>query len=480
MDLKQEISTRLEQRLRLTPEITQAIRLLQLSRLELQETVEEEMKENPVLEQEYSEDGVSSLTPATDESNGARNDTESLVPREEEDIKDLRGLMEQWETFSSTPSNNLRQPDDELPPLENRVHRGPTLYEHLEWQLSMSPLHGRHKDVAVLILEAINSEGYVDLQSLVEIAERTGVPQEEVTEVLYAVQQFDPAGIASVTLRDCLLVQARELYPDHKRLHAIVEYHLPDVEEHRYDRIFKALGCTSAELKELLRLLATLDPHPGLQFGGEEAQFIVPDVYIRKDGDQYVVELNDDGLPRLRMSKQYERLLNGRARGAEADWLKKKWHQAKWLIRSIDQRQSTIRRVAEQIVEFQRDFLDHGLEHLHPMVLRDVANAIGVHESTVSRVTSNKYVHTPRGIFELKFFFGHRIAGTDGADHTQLRIKQMLKEIVAEEPGGKPYSDQRIKELILERHSIDLARRTITKYREELNVPSSSERKKRL
>lgn len=512
MYLRQEI--KLEQRLRLTPEIQQAIRLLQLSRLELQETVQQEVLENPVLDQEYDDASTESIhqnakslhdseesgatsgempdATRTSEVTGepkaqtreevkeARKDQEEqAVPREEDD-QELRNLVEQYQTFSTAVSGAARPSDEELPPIDNRFSGAPTLYEHLEWQLNLSPLEGIEKKIGGAIIEAVTDTGYVSLQSLTEIAASARVNEEAVVEVLYHIQQFDPPGIASVTLRDCFLTQARALYPERVKLHQLIEQHLQDLETQRYKPILKKLAITENELRDLFKLLASLDPRPGLRFSEEDTQYITPDVYIRKDGDNYVVEVNDDGMPRLKISPLYERLLDGRATGDEAEYLKKKLRQARWLIQSIGQRQRTIRRVAEKIVEFQREFLDHGVERLRPMVLRDIANAINVHESTVSRVTSNKYVHTPRGIFELKYFFGHRIQGVDGADHSQLTIKKTLKEIIEAEPREKPLSDQKLKELLLERHRIDLARRTITKYREEMSIPSSSVRRRRL
>jgi RNA polymerase sigma-54 factor len=477
MELRQDIKLTQQQQLRLTPEITQAIRLLQLSRLELQETVQEEVLQNPVLEQEYQEANTSSLQEA--HADPSAEVADKLVPREEED-QQLRALLEQYQTFSNSTNSAIRSREEELPPIESRVIEAPNLYDHLEWQLNLSHLKNRQKEIASRIIEAISPEGYVELSTLEEIGRAVGAHLEEVAEVLYTVQQFDPPGIASVTLRDCLLTQARAFFPDREVLHVLIESHLDALEQQDYARLTKALGISTDELRTLVKLLGTLDPKPGLVYGSEETQYIVPDVYIRKRGDKYLVELNDDGMPRLRISGLYQRLLDGRARGDEAEYLRRKLRQARWLIQSISQRQNTIRRVAEKISEFQRDFLEHGIDHLKPMVLRDIATAIDVHESTVSRVTSNKYVHTPRGLFELKFFFGHRIPGTDGIDHSQLAIKRLIKDWVANEPKAKPYSDQKIKEHLLDVHRVNLSRRTITKYREEMSIPCSSVRKKRL
>ncbi len=482
MDLRQEV--KLEQRLRLTLQLQQAIRLLQLSRLELQETIQQEVNENPVLEQEFDEPSLTAMSeaPALRELSDAPPQTardDRLVPREEDD-QSLRNLVEQYQSFSTAVSGASRPRDEELPPIESRVSSAPSLLEHLEWQLNLSALEGRRKRLGQAIIEIVDSDGYIDLDALREIGQREGAAEEDLAEVLYVVQQFDPAGIASVTLTECLLTQARAFYPERTKLHQLIEHHLDALERQDYRALQKALGVTGDELRSLVKVLSSLDPHPGLQFSDEDPHYVIPDVYIRREGDAYVVELNDDGLPRLRISPVYRRLLDGRARGEEKEYLQKKLRQARWLIQSIQQRQSTIRRVAEKIVEYQREFLDHGPDYLRPMVLRDIAEAIGVHESTVSRVTSNKYAHTPRGIFELKFFFGHRIPGLDGEDHSQLRIKRILKDLLDNEPKDKPLSDQTIKELLLEQHRIDLARRTITKYREEMGIPSSSVRRRRL
>ncbi|HZX95324.1 MAG TPA: RNA polymerase factor sigma-54, partial [Myxococcales bacterium] len=321
---------------------------------------------------------------------------------------------------------------------------------------------------------------------LIPLALEAGVPAAIAEKVLKRLQKFDPIGCASRDLRECLLVQAKHFItegegkddPDAELLPQIIRRHLRNVESKKYQAIAKDLHVSLDEVVASIKLLTRLDPKPARNYCGDEAQYITPDVYIHKIGDQYVTVLNDDGLSKLRISQHYRNALKNGAAAQTKEYIQEKLRSAVWLIRSIHQRQRTIVKVTDSIIKFQRDFLDKGIAHLKPLILRDVAEDIGMHESTVSRVTTNKYVHTPQGIYELKFFFNSSIARANGGDDIASEaVKNQIKQIVAAEPGDKPYSDQKIVE-VLRSQNVDIARRTVAKYREVLGILPSSKRKR--
>ena len=325
-----------------------------------------------------------------------------------------------------------------------------------------------------------------EADALIPLALEAGVSAATAEKVLKRIQRFDPVGCGSRDLRECLMVQAKHYItegegkddPDAELLPQIVSRHLKNVEAKKYQAIAKDLHVPLDEVVAAIKLLSRLDPKPGRRYASDEPQYITPDVYIHKVGDQYVTVLNDDGLSKLRISAHYRQALkNGAGNGKAKEYIQDKLRSAVWLIRSIHQRQRTIVKVADSIIKFQREFLDKGIAHLRPLILRDVAEDIGMHESTVSRVTTNKYVHTPQGIYELKFFFNSSISRVGGEDIASEAVKNQIKQIVAAEPGDKPYSDQKIVE-ILRTQNVDIARRTVAKYREVLGILPSSKRKK--
>jgi RNA polymerase sigma-54 factor len=306
------------------------------------------------------------------------------------------------------------------------------------------------------------------------LAEEADVHAEDAEEVLLLMQRFDPTGVASRSLTECLLVQAQHFGMDQLVLKVISD-HLRDLEKRDYAAIAKALGVDLEEVYDVAQVIAELEPRPARSFSGENPQYIVPDVYVHKVGDKYFVTANDDGMPRLKINRFYRSAMMGDK--AAKDYIQNKLRSAQWLIRSIDQRRKTIERVTECIVDRQYDFFEKGIEYLRPMILRDVADEVGMHESTISRVTSNKYVHTPRGLFELKYFFNSGIRRASQEDIASESVKQAIKKIVDSEPASKPFSDQKIVELLAS-DGIVIARRTVTKYREMLGILSSSKRKK--
>jgi RNA polymerase sigma-54 factor len=398
--------------------------------------------------------------------------------------------LDHYQLQGHTAPSNRNMGDEELPGFEATLTRKSDLVDHLTWQLRLSRFSEDEERVAMLIIGNLDADGYfrmplVDGEAdedavrdpLVRVAFEAGVGMEVAERVLRKVQGLDPVGVAARDLRECLLLQARHLNADLPEVVAIIERHLKHLESKNYAAIARDLKIPVEEVVKAVKVIASFDPKPGRAHTSEEAQYITPDVHVYKVGDRYVTVLNDDGLSKLRISGMYRQALKSGQAGAAKDYIQDKLRSAVWLIRSIHQRQRTIFKVTESIVKFQRDFLDKGIAHLKPLILRDVAEDIGMHESTVSRVTTNKYVHTPQGIYELKFFFNSAIARTGGDEIASEAVKNHLKQIVAAEDPKHPHSDQRIVEL-LKGQGIEIARRTVAKYREVLGILPSSKRKK--
>ncbi|NOZ85440.1 MAG: RNA polymerase factor sigma-54 [Deltaproteobacteria bacterium] len=485
MELKQQM--KLAQQLVMTPALQQAIKLLQLSRLELVTKIQEELEENPVLEEqaepvEGAQDAEQSEEPAQPEETQATTleDKNTLKADSAEDLRDvdweayLNSITEGW---SSAPSN--KETPEDLPSVEATLSRGATLYDHLVWQLKLSPLTDTERKLGEEIIGNLDEDGYLRNSTTGELAQRLGTSSHAVEKVLDIVQHFDPLGVGARDLRECLKIQARVLAPNSPELLKIIENHLLEVQRRDFKKISKSLGISIADVAAAVKVLSGFDPKPGRAYGGESPHYIVPDVYVRKVGGEYIVELNEEGLPKLRISEFYRRAIQERKyRGETKDYVQERLRSATWLVKSIYQRQRTIYRVTESIVKKQIDFLDHGVGHLKPMILRDVAEDVGVHESTISRVTTNKYVHTPQGMFELKYFFNTGIRRTDGDDIAAESVKDKIKQLVAGENPKKPLSDQKIAAELDRRWGIQLARRTVAKYREALKLPSSAQRRR--
>ena len=501
MELKQYL--KLSQQLVMTPQLQQAIKLLQLSRVELESHVQDQLLENPTLEeipeselaqqenkelpslQDISaEEGTNpSAAPLTQEEPAKTAETDRREP-----IEDYEKFVENYEEFSNSshaPSHRLNH--EERPSLEATVESMSSLHDHLRDQLRMSSFDEEDSEIAKLLIGNIGDSGYIQEEVLEDIARDCDVEVEQVEWVLEHIQGFDPLGVGSRNLQECLQVQAEHFFPDDKQLLVLIEEHLGNLEKHDYKSIQKDLKINTETLKRLMEKLGTLEPKPGRNFASEQTQYVTPDVYITKVGDEYIVHLNEDGLPKLRINNFYKSMIQKKqeaSSGAKAketsDYVQDRVRSAVWLIRSIHQRQTTIRKVTESIVRYQREFLDLGVQHLKPLILRDVADDIGMHESTVSRVTTQKYVQTPQGIFELKYFFNSRIGSVYGSDDLASEaVKSKIKKLVDGEPPQKPLSDARIV-VLLKEDNIDIARRTVAKYREMLGIPSSSRRKKLL
>ena len=464
--LKQQL--KMQQSLVMTPQLQQAIKLLQLSRLELENLVNSEMTENPLLEESQEEQEKDQQ-----EERISREREEKIV--EGEDSFDWQSYVESYNP--SQAGSSPMATTEEQTAHENATTRTTDLYSHLMWQLQMTRLTSEEQKIATQIIGNLNEDGYVPIP-LEEIAQKEGVTIEICEKVLKKIQALDPVGIGARDLKECLLIQARYLNLNDPYVVDIIQNYLHHLEKKNYVVIAKALDLPIEKVIELTKVIFDMEPKPGRSFSNASTNYITPDVYVYKVNDKYAVSLNEDGLPKLKISNFYKHALQGEGSSKlTKEYIQEKLRSAVWLIRSIHQRQRTIYKVTESIVKYQTDFLDEGIGYLKPMVLRDVAQDINMHESTVSRVTTNKYVHTPQGIFELKFFFNSSIGQQGEVQIASESVKEKIKNIVASEDVKNPKSDQQIVELLKEQR-ITVARRTVAKYREVLNILPSSRRKK--
>ncbi|HEU4926268.1 MAG TPA: RNA polymerase factor sigma-54 [Vicinamibacterales bacterium] len=475
MAISQKLHTKLVQKLILTPSLQQAIKLLPMSTLELADLLNQEMVENPLLEEVPTEE----LQPAEQqqpEKQEAQPAVEKPDTWDDADYDYFFGDYLDDGYRSRTPSEVK-----ELPPIENTLSSAASLADHLLWQLSLQTEDESVKEIGRAIIGNLDDDGYL-VASVEEIAAMGEWPVAEVEKALQHVQTFDPIGVAARDLQECLWLQIRHLGLEGEPSEKIVTEHLRLLQNHQVPEIARKLGMPIEELKTHIEIIRNLDPKPGSRYNPSQSQYVIPDVYVVKVEDQYVAMLNEEGLPQLRISPVYRRLLDksGQAGTEEAGetraYVKDKFRSALWLIKSVDQRQKTIHKVATSIINFQREFLDQGIEYLRPLVLRDVANDIGMHESTVSRVVNNKYMHTPQGVFEMKYFFHSGISSSYGESVSSVTIKQRIRKIIENEDPRKPLSDSKIVS-ILQKEGLMLARRTIAKYREELKIPTSNQRK---
>ncbi len=513
IELKQQL--RMSQQLVMTPQLQQAIKLLQLNQLELVGLVEQELQENPVLEEAAPDEQVDAegadpeveSAPADAEAGGESGEGEgaevNAEPGDLEVAADLAGedpnAAEQadpsdaekiadieWENYlESNPQTGLESRvaggDDERPSLEQTLSTRPTLTDHLEGQVGVSNFDEEETEIAHWIIGNIDERGYL-CSTVEEIAKQCGAEIEHVESTLVKVQRLDPPGVAARDLRECLLAQLRVLRIRDGLVFDIVDRHLDLLQKRDFRGLARATGAVPEEVAAANRVIASLEPRPARDFGGDEPVYITPDIYVHKVGDEFHVLLNEDGLPKLKISNVYRDVLQhegGRASSDDKDtrnYVQDKLRSAQWLIKSIHQRQRTIVKVMQSIIQYQREFFEKGVAHLKPLNLRDVADDIGMHESTVSRVTTNKYAHTPQGIFELKYFFNSSINRVDGDAIASESVKEKIRKIITSEDPRRPLSDQRIAEMLKARN-IDIARRTVTKYRESMNILSSTKRR---
>jgi len=495
MALETKLYQKLTQQLVMTPQLRMAIKILQVGRMELEALIVDEMSQNPVLEEvvEASEEQKADATFETSEvptvdGAVASTTTDEWKPNDDgsaPEVTEASALGEiDWKDyldnygndFHNAPAGSSNDHDeDKRPALENTLVKSSSLVDHLIWQLRLSDLDDAGKNMVGVLITSLDADGYLRLP-LEEAAFMAGTDLEGIERMLRVLQGFDPAGVAARSLSECLLLQLTQMNLGDSLAAVLVRDHLSALEGKRFDKLSRELKVTTADIAEAQKVIANLEPKPGRDYGDGDVRYVTPDVYIQKVGDELVVTLNDEGLPRLRVSQFYRRVL-GQGESSEAKgYIQDKMRAAAWLIKSIHQRQRTLFMVTHSIIKFQREFFEHGVSHLRPLVLKDVANDIGMHESTVSRATANKYAHTPQGIYELKYFFTSSLRGADGEDVSAESVRKKIKEIIGGEDPSSPFSDQSIAEK-LAKDNIDIARRTVAKYRELMGILPSSKRR---
>lgn len=459
----------------MTPQLQMAIKLLQLSRLELVDTIRQELEDNPTLEEVQE---TAEPFKETESEAAAEPGAETREVTIDEKINHEVDWSNYIDEYNSPGKVNFESESREAPQYEAFVSSKESLSDHLLWQLLMLSPTDIEKQVGSLIIGNLNRDGYLQL-SVEELSQQSGVSTEMVEDVLETMQSFDPVGVCARDLRECLLLQAGLLKLNNTLVTDIISDHLKNLENKNFKAICKALKVKLKDVLAAVNVIRALEPKPGRQFSEEVPHYIIPDIYVYKSEGDFVIVLNDDGMPKLRVNPFYKRAIvrNNEVCAQAKDYIRDKMRSAAWLIRSIHQRQKTIYRVMESILKFQRDFFDRGVAHLKPMVLRDVAEDIGMHESTISRVTTNKYAHTPQGIFELKYFFNSSIKRLHGADIASASVQAKIKKIIEGENPKKPHSDSKMADL-LKADNIDIARRTVAKYREMMGILSSSKRKR--
>jgi RNA polymerase sigma-54 factor len=474
IELKQAM--KLSQRIIMTPQLQQAIKFLQISRLELCQMVNQEMEINPLLEE---------LLPQADEKGPDEEKPESSnkeEPLREVTIKETLREDFDWESYiteyNTAWASSPHEETDDRASFENFITPKTNLFSHLMWQLQVSELDDAQKEIGRYIVGNIDPDGYLAV-SLENIMKFTNRSREEVVEVLYAIHEFDPVGVGARDNGECLLIQLRFRGLGGSIAEKIVTDHMKQLERKQYQQIAKSLGVPLEKVIDAVSIISSLEPKPGRFYNDEETIYVIPDVYVYRVSNGFHIVLNDDGLPKLRISSFYKEIFARKDKVSRAtkEYIKEKLKNASWLIKSIHQRQRTIYKVAESLVKFQRGFFESGPSLLRPMILKDVADDIEMHESTVSRVMNNKYMYTPYGVYELKYFLNSGIQSVDGMDRVaSLIVKERIKKIIKGEDKSNPYSDQEIA-AILKRSNIDIARRTVAKYREMLGILPSNQRK---
>ncbi|MDH0731139.1 RNA polymerase factor sigma-54 [Pseudomonas sichuanensis] len=495
--MKPSLVLKMGQQLTMTPQLQQAIRLLQLSTLDLQQEIQEALESNPMLERQEDGDDFDNSDPMADNAESkpvaeaqdtsfqeTTSNTETLEEGEwAERIPNELPVDTAWEDIYQTSASSLPSNDDDEWDFTTRTSVGESLQSHLLWQLNLAPMSDTDRLIAVTLIDSINGQGYLE-DTLEEICAgfdpELDIELDEVEAVLHRIQQFEPAGIGARSLGECLLLQLRQLpasTPWMSEAQRLVSDYIDLLGSRDYSQLMRRMKLKEDELRQVIELVQTLNPRPGSQIESSEPEYVVPDVIVRKDNERWLVELNQEAVPRLRVNPQYAGFVRRADTSADNTFMRNQLQEARWFIKSLQSRNETLMKVATQIVEHQRGFLDHGDEAMKPLVLHDIAEAVGMHESTISRVTTQKYMHTPRGIYELKYFFSSHVSTAEGGECSSTAIRAIIKKLVAAENQKKPLSDSKIAGL-LEAQGIQVARRTVAKYRESLGIAPSSERKR--
>jgi RNA polymerase sigma-54 factor len=491
--MKQGLHLKLGQQLTMTPQLQQAIRLLQLSTLDLQQEIQQALQDNPMLEvdedapepesREEREPAAKSDGPLDDPERSS-NASETAADQDYEmSMPEDLPVDTQWEDIlpSSAPAPMDSGSDDY--DFDGRNRNSESLQDHLRWQLNLTRLSDTDRIVALAIIDATDANGRLtcSIEELLELfPPELDVESEEITAVLHALQQFEPVGVFARDLQECLQLQLKQLDPrtpwlDQARI--LINRHINQLSNGDYPQIMRRMKLSEEDLREVLKVVQSLDPLPGKQFGDDETEYIVPDVFVSRQEGRWVVELNPDTAPRLRINNHYAGMIKRADNSADNSYLRDNLQEARWFLKSLQSRNETMMKVATEIVRRQRNFLEYGEEAMKPLVLHDIAEVVEMHESTISRVTTRKYMHTPRGIFELKYFFSSHVATTSGGACSSTAIRALIKKLVAAENPRKPLSDSKLAQL-LEDQGIQVARRTIAKYRDSLMIPPSNERKR--
>ncbi|MFA5624817.1 MAG: RNA polymerase factor sigma-54 [Bradymonadales bacterium] len=486
MPFKMQQQLVMKQQLRMTQQLQQAIKLLQLTRLELVDKIQEELTENPALEEISTsesihnriEDGEPPQDPTeTPDLTSSLRDLDDSIAKSEN--IDWEAYLNQYQTHTPQPESSYKGlRGEDLPSYEATLSAPLTLVEHLQRQVRFSSFDNLQRRLADEIIGNLNEDGYLIGVSLEEIAAELGADMDTALYVIETIQEMDPIGVAARSLEECLMIQAEILCPNNIIVRNIIEQCIPMLERKNYDAIAKHLKISQQAVIHAAKIITSFNPKPGVSYGAERPHYITPDVFVEKINDNYHVVINDDGLPKLRVASYFADLVKDSASPEASNYVREKMTSARWFLRSIQQRERTIYRVTQAIIERQREFFDKGVKYLKPMVLKDIADDTELSESTISRVTNKKYLHCPQGTYELKFFFTSGLSRSDAYsdDIASESVKAKIRQIVANEDPKKPYSDQKIADL-LAKENIEIARRTVAKYREMLGILSSSQRK---
>ncbi|HSR52983.1 MAG TPA: RNA polymerase factor sigma-54 [Acidobacteriota bacterium] len=467
VQLRPSLNVGLQQKLAMTPSLLQKIELLQLSRLELSEMLQTELTENPVLEEGREENPE-----AAQEAEKEEKAEENPLDNDDFDYEYFFG-----EYLNSTPARKEYEADNDRPSFELFLAGESSLIDHLNWQLNLTQISEQEKEIAEYIIGNINPDGFL-MVDLAEVAEVLEVSQEDVEEALEIVQEMDPTGVGARDLSECLLLQLRAAGMEDSLAARLVGEHLELVQSKKHEEIAEEIGCCLDEVEEALKTLRRFDPRPGQKYSSQKPQYIQPDVYISRVNGEYQINMNDDGMPRLSLNRAYRKMLKDSKTNKETkSFIKEKVRAALELIKSVDQREQTIFRVCRAIVARQEGFLDRGKMALKPMLIKDVAEELGVHSSTISRVVANKYAHTPQGVIELRNFFTVGLESADGENVSIIQVKERIKNIIEDENPKKPMSDQQITK-VLNNEGVQITRRTVAKYRDQMDIPGSRARKR--